>query len=165
MEIEIRALDHPDAALMVAAAQAELKARYGEEDLTAMETAEFAPPRGLFAVGYQAGRPVACGGWRVKEPAPEQGLRAGDVELKRLLVVEEARGRGLSRKLLAWLEDAARLAGHRRMVLETGTRQPEAIGLYLSSGYQPIAKFGFYRDDPESLCYAKPLTESATPRP
>jgi hypothetical protein len=43
------------------------------------------------------------------------------------------------------------------MVLETGTKQPEAIGLYTSSGYEPCAKFGLYRDYPDSRCYAKPL--------
>jgi hypothetical protein len=44
------------------------------------------------------------------------------------------------------------------MILETGLRQPEAIELYSSSGYQAIPGFGFYRDAPLSRCFAKPLT-------
>jgi hypothetical protein len=43
------------------------------------------------------------------------------------------------------------------MVLETGTLQPEAIGLYASAGYVPMANFGVYRDAPNSRCYAKDL--------
>lgn len=43
------------------------------------------------------------------------------------------------------------------MVLETGTKQPEAIALYLSSGYEPCGKFGLYRHHDDSRCFAKPL--------
>ncbi|HEX4247931.1 MAG TPA: GNAT family N-acetyltransferase, partial [Pseudonocardia sp.] len=60
--------------------------------------------------------------------------------------------------LLAELERTAVEAGARRMVLETGVAQPEAIQLYLSSGYLPIPKFGVYRHAPGSRCFAKPLT-------
>jgi ribosomal protein S18 acetylase RimI-like enzyme len=59
--------------------------------------------------------------------------------------------------VLAELERAAAEAGRRRLVLETGTRQPEAIGLYTSSGYEPMPAFGAYRGSPESRYYAKPL--------
>lgn len=43
------------------------------------------------------------------------------------------------------------------MVLETGSKQPEAVALYASSGYEPCAKFGYYRFHELSLCYAKAL--------
>ena len=43
------------------------------------------------------------------------------------------------------------------MVLETGAKQPEAIALYTSSGYEPCAKFGHYRFHELSRCFAKPL--------
>jgi hypothetical protein len=42
-------------------------------------------------------------------------------------------------------------------VLETGLSQPEAIGLYTSSGYQPVPKYGHYRCAPSSRCYGKRL--------
>ena len=48
------------------------------------------------------------------------------------------RGRGHARAVLAELERSAAAAGRRRTVLETGTRQPEAIALYTSSGYVPM---------------------------
>jgi ribosomal protein S18 acetylase RimI-like enzyme len=79
-----------------------------------------------------------------------------------MYVIPEARGRGLARLVLAALEDDARAAGRTRMVLETGTEQPEAISLYHSSGYRLCAKFGHYRFDERSRCYAKPLAATAT---
>jgi GNAT superfamily N-acetyltransferase len=74
-----------------------------------------------------------------------------------MYVAEAVRGRGLARLVLASLETAARAAGRTRMVLETGLRQPEAIGLYRSNGYVRIDNFGVYRHHPESLCFAKDL--------
>ncbi len=41
--------------------------------------------------------------------------------------------------------------------LETGDRQPEAIKLYASSGFEPIPRFGPFVDDPRSLCFEKRL--------
>lgn len=104
----------------------------------------------------ERGRPVATGGWRSMDEDGE-GYADGDAELKRMYVVPGVRGRGLARRVLARLEEDARAAGRRRMVLETGTRQPEAIALYLSSGYEPCGKFGLYRCHENSRCFAKPL--------
>ena len=42
-------------------------------------------------------------------------------------------------------------------MLETGLQQPEAIALYASAGYAPIAGFGYYKDSPLSRCFGKPL--------
>ena len=74
-----------------------------------------------------------------------------------MFVVPEARGRGLARQILAALEADARAAGRSRMVLETGTEQPEALELYASSGYVLVEKFGLYRTYDESRCMAKSL--------
>ncbi len=74
-----------------------------------------------------------------------------------MYVIEQMRGRGLARRILAALEEDARAAGRVRMVLETGTKQPEAIALYVSSGYEPCEKFGYYRFHEDSRCYAKAL--------
>lgn len=148
--------DHPDATKLIVEVQREYVVRYGDEDMTPVEPAEFAPPRGRFFVGYLDGAPVACGGWRGKDgPGPE--YRPGDAEIKRMYVADSVRGNGYSRALLEVIEQSARDAGRRRMILETGTHQPEAISLYESSGYQPVPNFGVYRDDPCSLCYAKPV--------
>jgi GNAT superfamily N-acetyltransferase len=78
-------------------------------------------------------------------------------EAKRMYVVPAARGRGLSRVLLAHLEETAAAAGAGVMVLETGSKQPEAIALYESSGYTPIPGFGLWKDSPGNRCFARRL--------
>ncbi|MEY2442552.1 MAG: hypothetical protein QOJ46_1978, partial [bacterium] len=52
-----------------------------------------------------------------------------------------ARGHGLGRRLLAQLEQQARDNGYQRLRLDTGDRQPEALGLFLSAGYERIADY------------------------
>ncbi|MGW0731520.1 GNAT family N-acetyltransferase [Streptomyces sp. NPDC002851] len=159
MDIRPVAYDHPDAVKLSTQVLLEYAARYGdpEGDATPLDPAMFTPPRGLFLVAYDAhDRPVATGGWRTQDENDE-GYADGDAELKRMYVVPEARGTGLARRILVLLEEDARAAGRTRMVLETGTRQPEALALYASAGYEPCAKFGYYRFHEESRCLAKPL--------
>ncbi|HEX2300388.1 MAG TPA: GNAT family N-acetyltransferase [Pseudonocardiaceae bacterium] len=159
MELRTLAFDHPDAQRLIAEVQQVYVQRYGGEDSTPTDACEFAAPRGTFVVGYLDEVAVACGGWRVCEPGPD--FAAGDAELKRMYVVPGLRGRGLSRVLLAELERRAVAAGVRRLVLETGVRQPEAIGLYVSSGYVPIPRFGMHRCASQSRCFAKVLPVTA----
>ncbi|MCD9144456.1 GNAT family N-acetyltransferase [Streptomyces albireticuli] len=156
MRIVTATYDHPDAVKLTDQVQQEYVERYGDGDLTPMDPAQFDPPRGLYLIAYdEDGSPVATGGWRSQE-AGEEGYADGDAELKRMYVVRGARGRGLARKILAALEDDARRAGRTRMVLETGVMQPEAIALYLSSGYEPAErKFGLYRFHVDSRCFTK----------
>jgi len=156
MELRAVAYDHPDAVRLIAEVQQEYVRRYGGEDATPTDPTEFMPPRGLIVVGYLDGRPTVCGGWRAHD-ADEPHFADGDAEIKRMYVTPRARGRGLARALLAELERTAAAAGRRRMVLETGYAQPEAINLYASSGYTQIAKFGMYRDHDGSVCYGKSL--------
>ncbi|NJP99797.1 GNAT family N-acetyltransferase [Streptomyces sp. PLAI1-29] len=149
--------DHPDARKLNDRVQLEYTERYGQPDLTEMDPAQFDPPNGLYLLVHdEDGTPVATGAWRAQD-RNDEGYADGDAEIKRMYVVPEARGRGIARLVLAALEDSARAAGRVRMVLETGTKQPEAIGLYLSCGYEPAAKFGLYRFETESRCFAKPL--------
>ncbi|MFD9244293.1 GNAT family N-acetyltransferase [Streptomyces sp. NPDC059556] len=158
MNIRPTPYDHPDAVALNDAVQAEYAVRYGDEgDATPLDAGMFVPPRGLYLLAYDPeGDPVATGGWRTQDKNDE-GYENGDAELKRMYVTPGARGLGLARRILAALESDAREAGRTRMVLETGTAQPEAIALYTSSGYTPCAKFGLYRDYDNSRCFAKPL--------
>lgn len=149
VEIRVVAYDHPDAVALIGMVQQEYVIRYGGPDGTPVDPAEFAPPLGLFLIGYLAGQPASCGGWRVRAD--------GSVEVKRMYVVPAARGRGLARAMLAELELTAKRAGHRRMVLETGLNQPEAIALYRSSGYVDVPGFGYYADAPLAVHLGKSL--------
>jgi GNAT superfamily N-acetyltransferase len=138
VEIRVVAYDHPHSVALIDELQQEYVVRYGGQDGTPVDPSEFAPPLGLFLVGYRAGVPVACGGWRAHGN--------GVVEIKRMYVVSPARGQGLARAMLAELELTAKRAGHRRIVLETGQKQPEALALYRSSGFTEVPRFGYYAE-------------------
>ncbi len=61
-----------------------------------------------------------------------------------MYVRPHARGRGIARALLAACEREAIELGYQQLWLETGTMQPEAVTLYLTSGYEPVPAFGQY---------------------
>jgi len=143
------AFDDPLAQELIAQVQQEYVVRYGGPDETAVDGAQFAPPYGGFFVARVGEDVVGCA-----------GLRRHDddvVEVKRMFVRADHRRRGHARTLLRALEARARESGYRRVVLETGLAQPEAIALYESEGYEPITGFGHYRDEPLSRSFAKEL--------
>jgi GNAT superfamily N-acetyltransferase len=74
-----------------------------------------------------------------------------------MYVVPEARGPGVSRKILAALEEEALRLGHERLRLETAVHQLEAIGLYTSHGFERISNYGPYIGEARSLCLEKRL--------
>lgn len=154
-EIQIQRTGYlaPDAQLLIKAAMADLAERYGdgEGDATPVEAAEFEPPHGAFFVAYLGARPVACGGWR------SHGEDGAVAEIKRMYTAPVARRRGLARAVLTRVEESAREHGRRRIVLETGDRQPEAIKLYESAGYRRIPNFGYYRDHPGCISLGREL--------
>jgi GNAT superfamily N-acetyltransferase len=142
--------DDPVAAALRGDLLVDLSARYGGDgDATPITPGEFDPPRGAFLVAWLDGRPAGCVGWRTH----------GDdaAELKRMWVALHARRCGVARALLTAVEDAARSAGKTRIVLETGTAQPEAIGLYVASGYARIPDYGHYEGSPLTRSYARDL--------
>jgi GNAT superfamily N-acetyltransferase len=146
----------PDATRLITALQADYIDRYGGPDETPVDPAEFAPPFGTFVLAYLDGVAVAMGGYRLHTVGEEGSTQA---EIKRMYVDPSMRGRGYARRVLGELEERARKAGASRAILETGERQPEAIALYTSSGYRPIDGFGYYRDMPLSVCFAKSLDD------
>jgi GNAT superfamily N-acetyltransferase len=79
------------------------------------------------------------------------------MEVKRMYVLPEARQRGIASLVLAALEEWARELGYVRTVLETGSRQVEAVALYDRSGYQRIPNYGQYIGVTNSICFEKPL--------
>lgn len=79
-------------------------------------------------------------------------------EVKRMFVVPDLRGRGIARRLLASLEALALARGYSVLRLETGSRQPEAMALYETSGYRKIAPFREYIGYSAGVCFEKQLT-------
>ncbi|MDE0777107.1 GNAT family N-acetyltransferase [Nocardioides sp.] len=150
----------PDAMRLVADVQAEYVERYGSPDDSPLDPSMFDPPGGSFFVGHLDGVAVTTGAWR-RSDVPALGSER-TAEIKRMYVAPGARGRGLARLVLRHLEDSAAAAGYEALVLETGLRQPEAIALYVSSGYVAVPGFGHYRDSPLSRCFARRI-DGATP--
>jgi GNAT superfamily N-acetyltransferase len=152
-EIKIREarFDEPAVQRLIAEAMAELSRRYGGTgDDTPVAANDFAPPRGAFLVAYRTADDelLGCAGWRA---------HGEDAELKRMFTVPAARGRGVARMLLAAIEESARESGCKRVILETGDKQPEAIALYVKCGYERIEDFGYYAGEEGVLSYARTL--------
>jgi GNAT superfamily N-acetyltransferase len=147
--IEEVAFDSALAETLIAEVQQEYVARYGGPDRTPIDPTQFAPPYGTFFVATVDGEPIGCGGLRRHDEEV--------VEVKRMFVRAAHRRRGHARALLRALEDRARASGYRRVILETGLAQPEAIALYTSDGYTPIDGFGHYKDAPLSRSFVKDL--------
>lgn len=144
--------DDADAHRLWKAQERDLAARYDEPDLV-LET-EFPTLVGSW-VGYdESGAAVAT---IVARWSPYPETEPGDVELKRLWVEPEHRGHGHSRVMMRAAEQECRRVGATRMILETGTEQPEAIALYQALGWSAMPPYGEYKDEPDSRCFARPL--------
>jgi GNAT superfamily N-acetyltransferase len=151
--IEIRRTDINSSVVreLIAALNAELKRQYPEEGAThfRLDPDEVAEGRGAFQVGYVGDKAIGCGAIRK--------LDADTAEIKRMYVIPEARGKGISKMILSALEEEARRLGVRRIVLETGERQIEAVALYTRAGFSRIPPFGEYLKSPLSVCMAKEI--------
>lgn len=90
----------------------------------------FLPPRGHFLLLLRAGEPIA-GGAFMPYAEPETA------EVKRVWARSDLRRKGLAARVVRELERLALKQGCRRFYLTTGSRQPEAVGLYRSLGYEP----------------------------
>ncbi len=156
LEIERVPITAPDAVLLVEQVQEEYVVRYGGRDESPIDASEFEDPTGMFFVGRLDATPVVSGAWRRRTDVSVAGTTL-TAEVKRMYVAPAARGLGLARRMLAHLEQTARAAGIEAVVMETGEKQPEAIELYTSAGYDRIDGFGYYRDSPLSRCFGKPL--------
>jgi putative acetyltransferase len=98
-------------------------------------------------VAYVNNKAVGCGA--IKE------YSADAVELKRMYVQPDKRGQGVATEILKALEAWATELNYTKCVLETGKKQPEAIGLYLKNGYAVIPNYGQYENVENSVCFEK----------
>lgn len=160
LRIDQRPITHPDAQLLVEAVQEEYVARYGSRDDSPIDPRDFEDPLGQFFVGYLGDEPVATGAWR-RSSVRALGAEV-TAEVKRMYVVPAVQRRGIARRMLAHLEATAAAAGIEALVLETGMKQPEAIELYVSSGYQPVPGFGHYCGSELSRCFGRLIVARTT---
>lgn len=162
IELTEEAYDSEVVVELVAALNIEINERYADDGGTVDPgdenyLAEVTPglvtrPVGAFLVARVDGRPVGCGAVK-----PYDGSTVV-AEVKRMYTEPSVRRRGVGRAILARLEAVASELRYERIQLETGTAQPEAIALYESTGWHRIDPYGFYKDSPQSVCFAKDLT-------
>jgi putative acetyltransferase len=98
---------------------------------------------------YKDNKPITCGA--IKE------FDIHTMEVKRMYVTVEHRGKGIASLILQVLENWTRELSFIRCVLETGKRQPDAIALYKKCGYEVIANYGQYIGKENSVCFEKRL--------
>jgi len=148
LSISIEPAASPDACALIAALDRDLIERYPGLPTNGIQEQGFEERGGVFAIGRVGGAAAACGAFRPWE---------GAAEIKRMFVARDHRGHGHGRAMLRFLEGEAARRGFTRAVLETGTRQHEAIRLYESEGWRVIPQFGPYLTAQMSVCYGKNL--------
>jgi GNAT superfamily N-acetyltransferase len=79
------------------------------------------------------------------------------IEIKRMFVSENARGKGIGTRILTELEIWATELGFEKSILETGNMLPEAVRLYKKNNYIQIPNYGQYEGMEKSICFAKKL--------
>jgi len=151
VDIRREDLSAPVVQQLIAALNAELESIYPEDgaNFFRLDPEEVAEGRGAFLVAYLDGKPIGCGAVRLNEP--------GLAEIKRMYVDPTVRGRRVGRQIVIALEAQARQIGAKRIVLETGPRQPDAIVMYAHAGFVEIPLYGEYIGSLFSVCMAKDL--------
>lgn len=96
---------------------------------------------------YENELPVGCGAFKKYDN--------NTVEIKRMFVQPAYRGKGIALAVLNNLEMWAQQLNYTSFILETGKRQPEAIGLYKKAGYLLIPNYGQYKNVETSVCFHK----------
>jgi putative acetyltransferase len=143
--IESRTALDPELAALVTAQQREMRELGGVPMRVPFE----ADDDSAYLVAAVGGRAVACAAWR------PLGDRVA--ELRRMYVRPSYRGRGIARQLICWVEEEALATGRPTVRLDIDPLLEAAIGLYLSSGYQPIPAYGEYAGTPGHVCFEKRL--------
>ncbi|MEX5721017.1 GNAT family N-acetyltransferase [Geodermatophilus maliterrae] len=133
---------------LIAAQETEVMARYGVHDAGPGLTADT-----LCLIARVDDRPVGC--------VALGSLGDGVGEVKRMYVDPSARGHRIGRLLLNGVEELASLSGYRALRLEAGTGQPEALRLYEGAGWSRIECYGYFKNDPTTICYEKAVTRVA----
>ncbi|MDI1256997.1 MAG: GNAT family N-acetyltransferase [Flavobacterium sp.] len=100
-------------------------------------------------VAYENNCLVGCGAIRKYD--------AVAMEVKRMWVQPENRGKGIAGQILSELEKWAVEMNFEKCILETGIKQPEAIALYKKCNYHIIPNYGQYTGVDNSICFEKSL--------
>jgi len=139
---------HPDFKKMVIALDEDLYLRNGDTQKLYEQYNQIDRIKNAIVI-YIEGNPVGSGCFKQFDQET--------VEMKRMFVMPEMRGKQLAAGLLLELEKWAMEEGNTKAVLETGLRQVEAIRLYTIAGYSLTKNYGQYVGMEDSICYRKDL--------
>ena len=151
MRIEPTDPESDSAQALIALSDAYMTALYPAESNHLESAKALKAPNVLFLGCFLQDQLVGCGAVKILSDDGRYG------ELKRVFVLESHRGKGYSRAIMEKLEGHLKNSGIALARLETGIRQPEALGLYKRLGYVERAPFGAYAADPLSLFMEKRL--------
>jgi len=149
VRLEIVPADHEDLASLIHKLDEDLLERYPPEEIFGLDFNDPKVNEMLFIVAYYADEPAGCGAMR--------SLDGEMAELKRFFVDGAFRQQGIAARILAEIEKNAVQSGFRKMRLEAGEAQPEAVKFYSKHGFYRIEKYGEYLDCPTSVCFEKEL--------
>jgi putative acetyltransferase len=100
-------------------------------------------------VCYQDDVAIGCGAFKEFD--------SNTVEIKRMFVHPDSRGKGIASTILKELELWASEFNYTHCVLETGKKYPEAVALYHKSGYKITPNYGQYENISDSVCMKKSI--------
>ncbi len=149
MEIETLDPEDPEVQTLIALSDKYYVKLYPAESNHLESSDDLKKSNGLFIGARIDDRLVASGAAKIMR---DDGIYA---EIKRVFVIDQFRGRGLSHQIMHALENDLLRRGINLFRLETGTKQPEALGLYRKLGYLERAPFGTYEIDPFSVFMEK----------
>ena len=140
---------HPDFITLVQQLDEELAERDGKDhafydQFNKIDDIKYA------VVLYRDEVPVGCGA--IKE------FSLNEMEVKRMYTVRSQRGTGVATMILKELERWTKEMTYKKLILETGKKQPEAIALYLKNGFKMVGNYGQYIGVDNSVCFEKVLT-------
>jgi len=147
--IAVEDADQPDVVRLLSESDAYFAGFYPPNSNHLLDVSALQRPEIIFCAAREERKLVGMGALAVR--ARDWG------EIKRMYVVPTARGHGLGRIILEFLEQLALGEGLRVLRLETGIRQEEALRLYRSAGFRDVGPFEGYGPDPNSLFLEKSL--------
>lgn len=153
LSFEKTSANHPDYVLLIQALDKYLAVTDGEEHGFYAQYNHSDTIKHII-IAYNENQAVGCGA--IKE------YEVDCMEVKRMYVQPEFRGRGIATAILKELEQWTRQLRYQRCVLETGKRQPEAIALYQKNDYKLIPNYGQYEKMDNSCCFEKQIAPTYT---
>jgi putative acetyltransferase len=145
--VRVESPDQGDVRRLLQQLDAHMSSLYPAESNHLLGIEALLQPDIRFFVARQSGNARGCGALKLED--------GGTAEVKRMYVDPASRGLGIGKSLMRAIEETAQRESVRTLRLETGIHQPEAIGLYIASGFREVPAFPPYRPDPLSRFFAK----------